>query len=108
MNEQLLPVPGEQPQLGSMFLGYPKSTSKIDFQLTLKPKEIDPVKREQLNKLISDPPHLRKYLSHEELENLFGPDDNALKFLDDYFKKFDISIKSKNLLSGDVTLTGDI
>jgi kumamolisin len=108
MNQQLLPVPGVKPQLGSMFIGYPKATEKIDFVLKLKGRDVAPDKQEQLNKLINDPPHLRKYLSHDDLEELYGADHGNIKLLDTYFGKFDIDIKDKNLLSGDVTLNGTI
>lgn len=108
MNEQLLPVPGANSILGAMLLGYPSPSAQIDFVLTLKHKSIKTAEQDNLNRLIFEPPHFRKYLTHAELEKLYSNGHDDVKQLNSYFTKFDIAIKHKNLLSGDVTLSGSI
>jgi subtilase family serine protease len=108
MNANLVPVHGSKPLLGGMLIGYPNPSKETDFVLTLRSKVIPPQKAAELNNLILNPPHLRKYLTHDELEEISGADPADVEVIETYFKKYGIRIKNKNLLTRTLTLTSDI
>src|SRR4028119_1255976 len=108
MNTSLVPVNGSKPRLEGMFIGYPNPSEEVDFVLSIRSKAISSEKGAELNNLIYNPPHLRRYLTREELEEISGAYPEDVEVIESYFKEYGIHIKNKNLLARNLTLSGDI
>lgn len=107
MNNLMIVSEAGKPQQGN-FDGLPEPTQPVDFTVSIKTKPIAAEDVDELNKLITDDPSKRKYLTHEQLEKKFKIDETDFNSLESYFKKNNISVKHQNALTGEITLTGDV
>ncbi|MEM8907515.1 MAG: S53 family peptidase [Bacteroidota bacterium] len=80
----------------------------LTFIIHLSPNTGNAQKMMEANQLLLAHPAKRKYLSHQELEELVGAPSDHVDQIEQYFKTFNIQIVNKNLLSRTLQLKGTV
>lgn len=108
MTINYLPVPGSSPFTTGSPVGYPSPTADIELILQLRRQPLAGAAAGPLGTLLGQLPHLRSYLTHDELAAASGgyPDDIAT--VNAYFAPFGLRIKAQNRLLARLTLAGSI
>jgi kumamolisin len=108
MSENLMAVPGSSPLTTGGPAGYPSPTKEVDIKLALRTRVLTAEAAAPLDELLSYPPHLRQYPTHDELAAIMGGYAEDMASIETYFESFGIRVKSKSLLLGRVILTGSV
>lgn len=88
--------------------GYPNPGKEIEVKLTLRRRQLTLEAAEPLNEILSQPPHLRRYLSHAEVAAATGGFAEDVAAVETYYATFDIRVKSRSLVLATVTLAGTV
>jgi kumamolisin len=108
MNESLLAVPHSAPQAAGALVGYPNPARTLSITLSLRRQTPSVEQAAQLTDLVTLPPHLRRYPSHEELTAVLGTTSDDLATVSAYFEPFGLQVAGSSLLTGSLTLTGPV
>ncbi|MDO7874755.1 S53 family serine peptidase [Hymenobacter sp. ASUV-10] len=108
MNESFLAVPHSAPQAAGTLVGYPNPARPLSITLSLRRQTPSAEQAAQLTDLVTLPPHLRHYPSHEELAATLGTTPDDMATVSAYFEPFGLQVTSSSLLTGSLTLTGPV
>lgn len=108
MSDHLAVVPNSTIDYTGNFVGHPDLNTIIHVEIDIRRKEVTASDMQELNKILSDPPHKRQYLTRTQLENYFGCHESDIKDLEAYFRGFDLKITEFLNLSRILKLEGSI
>lgn len=108
MSENLVAVPTPSPLPAGPPVGYPHPNRELGLKLVLRRQLLTVESTTALNDLLSQPPHLRRYLTHAEVAAATGGYPEDIATLAAYFAPFGVSVKSQSLLLGTLTLAGTV
>ncbi|MDO7884223.1 S53 family peptidase [Hymenobacter cheonanensis] len=108
MTPSFLVIPGSAPQAVGTLAGYPNPARLLTVELLLRRPAATPELTARLAALLSAPPHLRTYPSHDELTQLLGTTPADLATVADYYQGRQLQVQRSCLLTGSLTLTGTV
>ncbi|MBO2009714.1 protease pro-enzyme activation domain-containing protein [Hymenobacter negativus] len=108
MDKNLLSVAESASQRSATLAGYPNPGKEIEVKLALRRQQLTPEAAGPLNEILNQPPHLRRYLSHDEVAAATGGFAEDVAAVETYYQAFDIRVKTRSLILGSVTLAGTV
>jgi kumamolisin len=108
MDKNVLSVASSASPLIGILAGYPNPDKEIEVKLVLRRQQLTTEAAAPLNEVLNQPPHLRRYLSHEEVAAATGGFAEDVAAIETYYQTFDIRVKSRSLVLASVTLAGSV